>query len=44
MRPPTHPVNEIAAAFYHGTLAGLLFLGLAFHVYAALAHWRDREL
>ena len=38
-----HPVNELAAAFYHGVLAGFLLLGLAFHTYAALAHWKDRN-
>ena len=42
MKLPVHPVSEIASAFYHGLLAGLLFIGVAFHTYAALAHWRDR--
>ena len=39
---PAHPVSEVAAAFYHRLLAGLLFIGVAFHTYAALALWRDR--
>ncbi len=40
---PKHPVSEVGCAFYHGVLAGLTFLGFAFHVYATVAHWWDRE-
>ena len=43
MKVPAHPVSESAASFYHGWLAGFMLLGLAFHVYAALAHWKSRH-
>ena len=39
---PQHPVSEVASCFYHGMLAGFLLIGLAFHVYAAAMHFRDR--
>ncbi len=42
MKTPQHPVSEVAAAFYHGWLAAFMLIGLAFHTYAAFAHWRDR--
>lgn len=31
MKIPKHPVDEIAAAFYHGFIAAFLLVGLAFH-------------
>lgn len=43
MKLPAHPVSEVAASFYHGMLAGFMLIGLAFHVYAAFAHFRARD-
>lgn len=38
---PAHPVDEVAASFYHGLLAGLALIGVAYHVYATCVHWRN---
>lgn len=32
MKAPAHPVDEVAAAFYHACLAAFLLAGLLFHV------------
>lgn len=39
---PKHPVEEKAAAWFHGALAVYYCLGAWFHLVSTWRHWRDR--
>lgn len=43
MNPGKHPTSEGPAAAFHGFLALLYILGLAWHVVSAIRHWQDRD-